>query len=151
MKNKNILHLTLILYLFCSIKLYGQTNDSIFNSLKFPNNLTITIKNDTTYFKEFKKKLVATITFSSSKSSVFYMVFRYEQSDSLDFENDFSKYIMQSNCYFTANKDLNKNFKTFTKDGYYFLQELCPCRTIKNIDCAELAKTLNEWINVVKK
>jgi hypothetical protein len=145
MKNKIIILLICTIQLLLLSKTYSQTLDS-FLKVGLPKNLTFSIKKDSSYIKEFNKSRYAIIDFVFKKTSVRYFVFTYSSSDSLNFINGNSKYLMQSNCAFTRNKEKYKNLQSFIKGDYYFLLELCPCKTNGNVDCGKLALKLNKWI-----
>jgi hypothetical protein len=145
MKNKIIILLICTIQLLLLSKTYSQTLESVLK-VGLPKNLTFSIKKDSSYIKEFNKSRYAIVDFLSSKTRVRYFVFTYSSSDSLNFINGNSKYLMQSNCTSIRNKDKYKNFQSFIKGDYYFLLELCPCRTSENRSCGRLALKLNKWI-----
>ncbi len=143
MKNR----ITLITVLFlCSTGAYSQTRDAVLNKMASPQGVTMVFKSDTNYFDSLHQRAVGIATFSASQSSVYYFVFPYTSSDSLTFWHGMIDFHMNADCVFRKNPDWNKNFESFTKNGYYFLLQMCPCVTVEYPDCAVLAERLNAWI-----
>ena len=145
MKNTILGTVILILQFLCYYKISGQSLDSLLAKHNLPKNLRVIIKNDTAHLDNFKTIRCATVRFNNDKKSVFYHVFPYNHSDSLEFSKGEDTYSMGNNCPSRLNRNPKKNFHSFTKGGYYFLLQLCVCPTTDNPDCEILAKTLNEW------
>jgi hypothetical protein len=138
--------LILTLQLLCFHWTNGQTLDSILNKTNVPAYINFSIKPDSTFINNFNKNRCAIVRFYHSESSIYYHVFHYNISDSSDFKKGVEKYLMTSNCVYFRNRDRNKNFIDFIKGDYYFLLQLCPCKTVDNPDCEKLAVELNKWL-----
>ena len=130
---------------FGALHVYAQNIDSLFVERKLPQGLTVTIEKDSAILGDFSKKYIAKVTFKSNAASVYFFVFVDVLSDSIAFKNAQSNFWIVSGCNIVSNNDINKNFTSFKKTGYFFLLQHCACKTGENKDCAELAKRINEW------
>lgn len=125
--------------------MFGQSLSTVLTRAGFGKGLSYTISAKGEYMEAFGRKYKATVTFTYAESSVYYFVFDYKPVDSLAFWNGIAAYNMAANCNFEEHDDSYKNFYTFNKNGYFFLLQHCPCRTVKDEDCATLALLLNQW------
>jgi hypothetical protein len=145
MKKTFFLSLAMSLLFFCNAHSQSPTINEVLKSLQLPDGWTATVENSNSFYNEFNRKSIAGVTFMSSGASVCYTIFQYNKADSSVFKQGWFNYIIQANCEFKPGNDPSSELATFVKNDFYFLLQLCPCRTDKHPECGVLARRLTEW------
>jgi putative aminopeptidase FrvX len=133
------------LIIFFGVQVFGQTLDSLFAGNKLPKGLKVTVKKEGGIFPHFPRNYIGTAFFKSNDIAVYYHIFPYQPTDSAAVSKAEHQYWMVSGCNMSIHKNFHKNFRSFTKGGYYFLLQYCACRTTEDKNCAALAKRINQW------
>lgn len=137
---------TIIIICLLSIQCFSQKVDDLFTKRSLHEDFNIQVKNDSGIIDVFPTNYIAIITFKSDSASVYYFVFNYQQTDSINLRTAEFEYSMVSGCNIVPNKYLDKNFYSFIYGKYFFLLQHCACRTGVNENCAKLAFRINQWI-----
>lgn len=130
----------LFIFFFCS-NAYCQCFDTIdFNKrMNVKYDLNFEVKKENLFFEGFPTSSESIFTISNDSASVRFYTFKYNPSDSVEFEKAILNYWIESGCNILPNIEYNKNFYSFHFNGNYYLLERCACNTKENEYCANLA------------
>lgn len=141
----------IFLIVFLSNTNCGQTSlEQIVSTFNTPPGWTSKFIADSSFFPLFERRQMATWTFKNKSDStikVTFYVFNYTPKDSALFSDKEQKYIRLVSCLLVPADKPNENFTSFQRSNYFFLKKMCPCYTLGNEQCKQLAKQLFEWIN----
>lgn len=137
------------LLIFVISKTNGQSNiQKLLSEFKYSEDWVVEFIPDTSYFPIFNKKQVGFWNFSYLKDksqTVKFRIFNYSINEIDSLSVNSNKYILLSSCIYWRSENPYMDFSSFTKGGFYFLLNMCPCRTKGNRQCSALAYAINKW------
>jgi hypothetical protein len=134
------IYISLLICLF-SLNVFCQCIGTIdfSNRMNVKYDLNFEVKKENLFFEGFPTNCESIFTIRNDSASVRFYTFKYNPSDSVEFENAILNYWIVSGCNIELNSDINKNFYSFHYNGNYYLLEHCACNTKENEYCANLA------------